>query len=108
MKMKWDLKNIPKKAELVEMSPMEYLSKTPSPCAIPGHTADMDIDVKDCFSKSSLDYLEKKAERGEPFDPLMLDYQRTWFGRPGHEGRHRALVALRLGEKTVPVVVYKA
>ena len=108
MKMKWDKTEILKGAEIVEMSPRRFLSKIPSPCAIPGHSAAMDIDVKDCFSKSSIDYIREKVKQGETFDPPMLDFERPFMGWPSHEGRHTAFVALKLGEKKIPVMVFKA
>jgi len=104
MSIKWDI-TVPKGAKLVWMEPLEFLKKTPSPCAT-GHTAAEDIDLKGCFSELSLQHLKKRVEEGKPLDALLLDYEWTFMGWPSHEGRHRALLAHRLGEKRVPVIVY--
>ncbi len=107
-KMKWDRGAVLRGFEIVEMTPLEVLSNMPSPCAIPGHNAAMDIDVKDCFSKSSVKYITEQVEAGELFDPPMLDYERMFMGYPSHEGRHTSFVALKRGEKKIPVMVAKA
>jgi len=104
MSIKWDIKG-PRGAKLVWMSPLEFLEKTPSPCAT-GHTAAADIHLKGCFSESSLGYLRERVNEGKPLDALFLDYEKKFRGWPSHEGRHRALLAHRLGEKRVPVIVY--
>ena len=107
-KMKWDKSSVMRGFEIIEMTPIEVLSNMPSPCAIPGHTAAMDVDVKDCFSKSSVEYITKQVEAGKLFDPPMLDYERMFMGYPSHEGRHTSFVALKRGEKKIPVMVAKA
>ena len=107
-KMKWDKTSVLRGFEIVEMSPMAVLSNMPSPCAIPDHTAAMDINVKDCFSKSSIKYITEQVEAGSTLDPPMLDFERPFMGYPSHEGRHTSYVALKRGEKTIPVMVARA
>lgn len=107
-KMKWDRGAVLRGFEIIEMSPMKFLSQVPSPCAIPGHNAAMDIDVKDCFSKSSVKHITEQVEEGVTFDPPMLDFERMFMGYPSHEGRHTSFVALKRGEKKIPVMVAKA
>lgn len=103
---KWKKPVCPEGVEckIVEMSPLEYLSKVPSPCR-EGVTADKDVELKGCFSESSIRYITKQIERGEELDVPFLDYERMFRGFPTHEGRHRAFVAYKMGAKRIPVVV---
>ena len=107
-KMKWNRGATLRDFDIEEMSPMDVLSNMPSPCAIPGHTAAMDINVKDCFSKSSVEYITNQVKDGFIFDPPMLDFERPFMGYPSHEGRHTSYVALKRGEKKIPVLVARA
>ena len=93
------------KCRVEEMSPLQFLSKVPSPCR-EGVTADKDIDLLKCFSESSLHYIMKQIQDGAELEPPYIDYSLEFRGFPGHEGRHRALLAYRLGEKKIPVVIY--
>jgi len=91
--------------KVVEMAPLDFLSKVPSPCR-EGRTALEDLNFKGCWSESSVRYIWERIGRGEELDPPMLDYSRMFRGFPSHEGRHRALVAYRRGIKRIPVLVF--
>lgn len=91
------------RGKLVWMTPTEFLRNVPHPLTeiVP---ASFDLSEKG-YSKSSIDYITDAYLKGRPLEPLWLDY--TWMqGRfPAHEGRHRALVANKLGMEKIPVVV---
>jgi len=103
---KWRKPVCPRDVEckIVEMSPLEFLSRVPSPCR-EGVTADKDVDLKGCFSESSVRYIMSQIERGEELDVPLLDYSRMFRGFPTHEGRHRAFVAYKMGIEKIPVLV---
>ena len=91
------------KAELVWMSPREFLSKVPHPRG----SFPAVLNLEEGFDRGSLELVEKAYRTGRPMEPLLLDYVNFFRGYPSHEGRHRALVALRLGVERVPVVVVR-
>jgi len=100
----WDIPTKLRKDEkLVWMSPEEFLGYTPHP-QLPGYPSTIDPEGK-YFSKSSLDYLTDQIRKGEKIDCLMLDFTKKIGTFPSHEGRHRALIAKRMGFKKVPVLV---
>jgi len=103
---KWKKAVCPKGAicEVVEMSPLDFLSKVPSPCR-EGRTALEDLKFKDCWSGSSIRYIWERIGRGEELDPPFIDYNRMFRGFPTHEGRHRAFVAYKMGVEKIPVLV---
>lgn len=99
-----------KNAELVWMSPNEFLSEVPHPSGVTMYgkivPAIIDLDEKH-FTKSSIKKIEEKIDRGQKLEPLMLDYTNIYYGYPSHEGRHRAFVAKKRGIEKVPVIVVK-
>jgi hypothetical protein len=105
IKPKWRKVAPPVGAKIVEMSPVDFLSKVPSPCG-EGRTAFEDLAREECWSKSSVNFIMGKVERGEELEPPMLDYTRMFRGFPSHEGRHTAYVAYKLGVERMPVIVY--
>ena len=105
MSIKWDIPDKLLKGEkILNMSPTEFLSAVPSPCR-EGVTALSDIKRKSCFSQSSIKYLSNKVKEGGSLDIPFLDYERPFRGFPSHEGRHTALVALRMNVEKIPVLV---
>lgn len=98
-------KHLGKKAELVWMTPDEFLSKVPHPVTdrVP---ALYDLREK-FFSKTSIGFLRKAMMERAKLSPLLLNYADMWFGWPGHEGRHRAFVSKMLEIQKVPVLVVK-
>jgi hypothetical protein len=105
IKPKWRKVAPPEGAKIVEMAPVDFLGKVPSPCG-EGRTAFEDLAREECWSKSSIDFIMGKVERGEELEPPMLDYTRMFRGFPSHEGRHTAYVAYKLGVERMPVIVY--
>jgi len=93
------------KAELVWMTPDEFLSKVPHP-ATPLVPAIVDLRAK-WFSETSLGYLRKAILKKIKLDPLILDYSRIIDEWPSHEGRHRAYISKMYGIDKVPVMVIK-
>jgi len=91
--------------EVVEMTPLDFLSKVPSPCD-EKHTALEDLNREGCWSEGSVSYISQRIERGEELEPPMLDYTRMFRGFPTHEGRHTAFVMYRRGVEKVPVLVF--
>jgi hypothetical protein len=92
-----------KKAELVWMTPDEFLSKVPH---ILTPLVSSLFDLRDeFFSKTSLGYIRKAFMSKMKMEPLLLDYTITVAGWPSHEGRHRAYVAKTYGIERVPVLV---
>lgn len=91
-------------AEVVYMTPEQVLRKMPSKVTVSASAA---WDEERHYSKSSLDYLTAKAEKGEFFEPPYLDYTDMWYGWPGHEGRHRAFLAKKFGMEEIPVIIIK-
>jgi len=77
------------KANIIEISPKEYLRK----CESMGATL-TDVDEK------LVDSYLKRVQNGEMMPMPILDYNRM-----EQEGRHRALVAKRLEIKQIPVLV---
>jgi len=102
---KWKIPNcetVP--CRIVEMSPLQFLSKVPSPCR-EGKTAKEDLNLEGCWTESSIRYIEKEITENKPLEAPILDYTKPFRGFPSHEGRHRAYVAYRLGVKKIPVMV---
>jgi hypothetical protein len=93
------------KAELVWMSPEDFLSKVPHP-ATERLPAILDLKEK-WFSPSSLNWLRNAMMTSVKLEPLYLDYTKMFRGWPSHEGRHRAWVARSLGINKIPVIVVK-
>jgi len=93
-----------KDTRLVWMRPEEFLSKVPHP-AFPGISAVLDLEHG--WSESSIEHITEAIINKKKLPPLFLDYTRMIHGWPEHEGRHRALVSLRLGIKKVPVIIVK-
>lgn len=58
------------------------------------------------YSKESLQSLEQKILNKVPLDPLVLVVDMENRKVVGHEGRHRATIAKKLGIQSVPVIVY--
>ncbi len=105
MPIKWDIPKKTYKGErIVDMAPLDFLSKVPSPCR-EGVSAKRDINRKGCFSKSSITFITNKVKEGEMLDIPFLDFERPFRGFPSHEGRHTALVAETMGVKEIPVLV---
>lgn len=106
-KIKWAELVCPKNTacKIVEMNPLEFLSKTPSPCR-EGVPASRDIDLKGCFSENSIKYITEQIEQGKEIEVPFLDFERPFRGFPTHEGRHRAFVAHRMGVEKIPVMVF--
>ena len=50
--------------------------------------------------------LEDKMKRGHPIDPLMLAIDPQRRKVIGHEGRHRAALAKKMGMGKVPVLIH--
>jgi len=96
----WHGKNV----KLVWMRPEEFLSKVPHP-AFPEIPAISDLVHG--WSKYSIDRITEAIINKKKLPPLFLDYTRMIHGWPEHEGRHRALVSLKLGIEKVPVIVVK-
>jgi hypothetical protein len=103
---KWKTPTCPKNVEckVVEMSPLDFLSKVPSPCR-EGHTALEDLNLPGCWSQTSVNYIMDQVRKGMELEPPMLDYTRMFRGFPTHEGRHHAYVAYKLGYGRIPVLV---
>lgn len=102
--------------DIVYMSPSSFLARVPHP-AIEGIPALIGLEEETTrikkgekpkyYAKSSIDYIKRQIEKRKKLEPLYLDYTQMWYGFPTHEGRHRAFVAISLGEKEVPVKVIK-
>ena len=104
-RIKWDIPDKLLKGEkILNMSPTKFLSAVPSPCR-EYVTALSDIKRKSCFSQSSIKYLSNEVKEGRSLDIPFLDYERPFRGFPSHEGRHTALVALRMNMEKIPVLV---
>jgi hypothetical protein len=97
--------SIGKRAELVWMSPDEFLSRVPH-LLTPLVSSLFDLR-EEFFSKTSLGYIRKALLSNAKMEPLMLDYTYMVAGWPSHEGRHRAYVAKTYGIKKVPVLVIR-
>lgn len=96
------------------MKPRRYLTEIPHPVfgdGLPGMEkipASFQLEKhqgEKYFNKGSIEYLTDKIKKGEDVGPLFLDYSQMFRGWPTHEGRHRAVVAWRLGIGKVPVIV---
>lgn len=79
------------KGKIVWMSPDKFLSLV--------HPL-MDID------KHSSKNLEDRMKKGQPIDFLVLVVDADENKVTGHEGRHRATIAKKLGIEKVPVLVW--
>jgi hypothetical protein len=103
---KWKTPTCPKDVEckVVEMSPLDFLAKVPSPCR-EGYTALEDLNLPDCWSQTSINYIMDQVKKGTELEPPILDYTRMFRGFPTHEGRHHAYVAYKLGYDRIPVLV---
>lgn len=81
------------KGKIVHMSPDKFLrlaAKLPD----------------ELYSKESLEKLKDRMSKGLPIDPLVLIVDMKKKKVTGHEGRHRATVAKKLGISIVPVLIY--
>jgi hypothetical protein len=90
----------PASAELVTMTPDEYLGLTGVPLwlreqGVGGWDSDPDY-VK----------LTERIREGKPVDALWLDVDVDTGKVTGQEGRHRALIAKQLGIEHVPVILF--
>ena len=90
--------------KIVEMSPLEFLSKVPSPYRT-GKTAREDINLSGCWSQNSIKSITTRIQQNLPIHPPILDYRNIFYGFPTHEGRHTAYVANKLGAKKIPVII---
>ena len=93
------------KAELVWMTPDEFLSKVPHP-ATPLVPAIFDLRAK-WFSETSIGSIRRAIIKNIKLPPLMLDYSIMVDGYPSHEGRHRAYVSKTYGIEKVPVLIIR-
>jgi len=117
--MKWvDLENYPNyKNEqryigIVYMSPDSFLSKVPPVISdfeeVKKENPKMTRKNYEKFKKEEEDttYFEKKLRKGEALIPPQIfigSKENEWLS---HEGRHRVLLAKKLGEEEVPIAVY--
>lgn len=85
--------NINWKGKIVYMSPDKFLR-------LAAKLPDQFVD------KESISNLERKMLEGSPLDPLSLSVDMSKKKVTGHEGRHRAMVAKKLGIVEVPVFIY--
>lgn len=81
------------KGKLIWMSPDKFL-RLASPLS--------DYEKEDERAQD----LEQKMKSGVPLDYLVLEIDMEKRKVIGHEGRHRATVAKKLGIKEVPVLIY--
>ena len=82
-----------KKHKVEMMSPDEYLSRVRE-----GFGSSVDEGV----NETSINKIEEGIERGDKIDPIYLDYR---GGKFQQEGRNRATVAKKRGEKSIPVFI---
>jgi hypothetical protein len=81
------------KGKIIWMSPDKFLRlAAPLP----------DWDV----NKDAINYLEKRFKEQLPTDFLVLEVDMNRKKVTAHEGRHRAMVAKKLGMEQVPVLIY--
>jgi hypothetical protein len=59
-----------------------------------------------CINQQSIEKLEKRLKEQLPTDFLVLEVDMIKRKVTGHEGRHRAIVAKKLGIEKVPVLIY--
>jgi len=76
---------------LVHMSPTKFLSL----CTKPPQ-----------WSQSSIKGIQNRIKQGKAVETPYLDVNIKTGEVTGHEGRHRAIVARRMGIKKIPVHVY--
>lgn len=58
------------------------------------------------YNQDVLDDIEDKIKRNHPIDPPVLYINMSIKKVEGHEGRHRATVAKKLGIEKIPVLIY--
>ena len=58
------------------------------------------------LSQKSLENLKSRMEQQLPIDPLVLVVDMEKKKVTGHEGRHRAIMAKRMGIEIVPVLIF--
>ena len=76
---------------LVEMNPADFLKIAPLRPAL--------------TSESSLESIHKGIKDGAEFDTPFIDIDEESIA-VSHEGRHRALVLIEMGEEKMPVIIY--
>jgi len=117
-----------KKTEILDkmiMEEQEALPPPPEPLYIMDHTASvlcyrpenqvitmispdyfLAMATSPLFSETSLEILEDRMKKGLPLDPVFFDFNYYTGEVIGHEGRHRSLVARKLGIKYIPILLF--
>lgn len=87
----------PDSQTLVWMKPSEFLEKTPK-------LSQEHLNFSS--THAIINKLTDKIEKNIPIDPLFLDIDMVNCKVTGHEGRHRAMAAEKVGVARVPVIIY--
>ena len=89
----------PKSQFQIQMEPEDFLRAV-------GYF-EMNEEIREAvISEQVVQQLMTRIETEEEIDPLFLDVDTINRKVVGHEGRHRAVAAMRLGLGTIPVIVY--
>lgn len=58
------------------------------------------------YNQSSIDTLTRRMAEGKPIDPVFLDFESERCRIVGHEGRHRAVAAKKVGIDKMPLILF--
>lgn len=99
--MEWKRSWMGEQAEVVWMSPAEFLAQCPAP-----HTSTMSADKAEVsdFCEGSLTFRQNQILDSEPiYMPTLDKYNSKFHGFYGHDGRHLAKACQLAGVDSIPI-----